>query len=670
MARAITGSSDAVTPENQGRRRRVALFTPLPPARTGTADYAADLISELEMLVDLTVINKVPRNFDPAKFDSVIYQIANNPFHAEIYQTALRHPGIIVLHDANLHELIRQLSSGLDPQRAEAYLREVFYEIYGTEWSHEKQGHHSIEAQPREFTMLRRLLDRSAACIVHSTHAENCVRIKGFRGKVARIPHGIRMRRADGSSVRSRFGIAPDAPLVGLFGYLRPDKLACESIAVFRQLLDTLPEARMIVAGMPHHDVPLAEDVAALKLQGKVHLLGFQDDSDALDNCIAACDVVLNLRLSGYGESSGIVARAFGLGRTVVVSDNGANRDLPDDACVKIPDDRYRDRVLLEALKWLLADRAVTEAIGVTAADWAASACNWTLTARHYAEFVAGDETANVFPEPARSSPEGLRQYLHRWVKPGTPREGYLRDHEARLIRTLELTPRGNSGDAILEMGCYFQITPALRHILNYGQVRGCYLGRGETTLRSVTSREGEVFECPIDLFNCERDDFPYATDTFATVLCCELLEHLEFDPMRTLRGIHRVLKPGGILILTTPNIVSLRAVRAVMLGDHPAWYARYPDPSDPEPSPGHRREYTPAEISQLLAAAGFVAEHIETGDYGAVPPVTAAETLKLLGTQGLSTSLRGDCIYAIGRKESLPNNPLPSWLYDSVHSG
>ena len=76
---------------------RVALFTPLPPARTGTADYAAALIPALQRLVKLTVYDKVPAIFRRGRFDEVVYQIGNNPFHADIYRMALREPGIVVL---------------------------------------------------------------------------------------------------------------------------------------------------------------------------------------------------------------------------------------------------------------------------------------------------------------------------------------------------------------------------------------------------------------------------------------------------------------------------------------------------------------------------------------------------------------------------------------------
>ena len=130
--------------------------------------------------------------------------------------------------------------------------------------------------------------------------------------------------------------------------------------------------------------------------------------------------------------------------------------------------------------------------------------------------------------------------------------------HKSRFVHTLEMTPPGDASKAILEMGAYMQITPALKFKLGYGKVRGCYYGKpGRTDHKSVVSETGEIFECDVDHFDAEQDVVPYADATFDTVLCCELIEHLFEDPMHMMREINRILKPGGHLVLTTPNIGS-----------------------------------------------------------------------------------------------------------------
>jgi glycosyltransferase involved in cell wall biosynthesis len=646
---------------------KVAFFSPLPPAETGTADYAAKLIPNLRNLVELHVFEKEPHGFNPKAYDAVIYQLANNPFHAGIYQTALRHPGIAVLHEPNLHDLIR----GLTVNSPEAYLREVTWEIFGEERSAmQAAGYAPTGAQSRNFSMLRRVLDSSRACIVHSFYAAGMVRMKGFRGRIEMIPHGIDMTSVDGAIWRNQLGLRPGQPLIGIFGYLRPDKRVAEGLRAFRMLIDSTPDARMLIVGKPHSEVPVESLIEELGLRNRVFVLGLVPDAQ-LDGYIAACDIVLNLRWPTFGETSGVTSRAFGLGKTVVVSDAGASREYPEDTCVRIPCDIYLESVLRDTLAWLLASPQVRAGIGTAAAKWAEQNCTWPIVARRYAEF------ARVYSKPSAPTaapaemPAGeIGRYLWRWVEPSTDRAQYLQLHETRLCRTLQLIPAGTPDDCILEMGCYLHITPALSRLLGYGEVRGCYLGAAGTDLKMITARDGETFGCNVDLFDCERDIFPYANGTFAVVLCCELLEHLRRDPMRMVSEIYRVLREGGVLILTTPNIVSLRALNAIIHGNHPGFYSQYPDPhGDPATNSRHEREYTPAEISKLLEASGFTVEHLETGCYGVAPTAGTELAVRVLSSLGLSTGLRDDCIFAAARKEALPRDPFPSWLYETSSS-
>jgi SAM-dependent methyltransferase len=637
---------------------------------TATADYAAALIPELQKLVDLRVFEAPPKNFDPDAFDAILYLIGNTAAELWIYQAALRYPGIVVLCDADLHDVVRELTKGTP----EAYFREVFYEVFGQEWDSAQQSGLDVSGQqPRTFSMLRRLLDSSKGCIVSSRYLEGAVRMKGFRGNVARIPRGTLIRNVDGTECRARLGLDKDQPLIGIFGDWWTDEQIHECLGVFHILAGAIPDARMIIAAGGTPESSPENRIRELGLDGRVRLMKTSSQAET-DGFIAACDVVLNAQWRQSGEASAMSLRAFGLGKTVVTADYGVAKEWPNDICARIPDGRFRDQVLYETLKWLLSSPQVTSEIGAAAARWAAENCTWEHTARLYADFLASckNPARDASGRAGSLTDNALQGYLRRWVEPATDREHYLNGHETRLIRTLQLTPEGTASDRILEMGCYLQLTPALRNVLGYGQVRGCYFGDGGSDLKLANARDGEFFECTIDLFNCESDPFPYPDGHFSTVLCCELLEHLKHDPMGMMSEINRILKPGGILLLTTPNVVSLRAVRAVLNGVHPGFYNRYPDPrASGTTDSRHEREYTPGEISQLLDAAGFAIDHIETGPYGVDSPGEPGGSAKwaanVLETLKQPVDLRDDCILAVGRKESVPGDLRPFWLYDSA---
>jgi SAM-dependent methyltransferase len=216
-------------------------------------------------------------------------------------------------------------------------------------------------------------------------------------------------------------------------------------------------------------------------------------------------------------------------------------------------------------------------------------------------------------------------------------------------------------------MGAYMQMTPALRYTLGYGYVRGCYYGApGRIDHKTVTSESGEVFECDVDHFDAEKHVYPYADESFDTVMCCELIEHLFEDPMHMMSEINRILKPGGHLVMTTPNAGSLRAISAILLGYHPAFFPAYirPRKPDEEAEARHNREYVPMEIQHLLTDSGFELVRLETGEFREEPHPELGWVTHLLERYSLSHTLRGDGIYAVGRKTGPIRNRWPGWLY------
>ena len=266
----------------------------------------------------------------------------------------------------------------------------------------------------------------------------------------------------------------------------------------------------------------------------------------------------------------------------------------------------------------------------------------------------------------AETPTSALAAYILSFCAESPDGLAYAKTHIERLARTLEITPKGGQTDSALEMGAYMQITPALKHILGYGEVRGCYLGPlGETHAKTVRSTAGESFSCLVDLFNAERDRYPYADGRFAAVVCCELLEHLAEDPMRMAAEINRILRPGGRLVLSTPNICALRSVAAILRGRHPGVCSQYTArKGGNEAEPRHAREYTPGEVGKLFAAAGFAVERLETGAYGFETSEDHGAVRELLQREGFSPHLRDACIHAVGRKTGPVKQRYPGWLY------
>ena len=134
---------------------------------------------------------------------------------------------------------------------------------------------------------------------------------------------------------------------------------------------------------------------------------------------------------------------------------------------------------------------------------------------------------------------------------------------------------------------------------------------------------------------------------------------------MHLMSEVNRILKPGGHLVLTTPNIAALRGISAILQGYHPGFFHAYIRPSaSGEVDARHNREYTPGEIHRLLENSGFEVTLLETGEFRDEPHPEFGWVHHLLARYWLSTDLRGDGIYAVGRKAGPVGERYPSWLY------
>lgn len=104
-----------------------------------------------------------------------------------------------------------------------------------------------------------------------------------------------------------------------------------------------------------------------------------------------------------------------------------------------------------------------------------------------------------------------------------------------------------------------------LETYLDIGAGRGELIRKFRETFKvrtSVCDYTGELIRVEnqkVDIADLNRDPLPYSDNAFDVVTCTEVIEHLEHY-RETLREIGRVLKPGGICVLTTPNILNLNS--------------------------------------------------------------------------------------------------------------
>lgn len=224
-----------------------------------------------------------------------------------------------------------------------------------------------------------------------------------------------------------------------------------------------------------------------------------------------------------------------------------------------------------------------------------------------------------ALPLPTGYSREQLLSALEATLIDNSPpgeMAAYAHADIERFIHTLGLVPEHATGRA-LEIGAnpyfttllFMAFRPKLKmELVNYigGEVRQLMQHVSFPGFDGVPEDVDMVYQNA----NLEEHTLPFEDETFEVVLFCEVLEHLTIDPLRAMLELKRVLKPGGQLVLTTPNVARLENVSAFVEGRN------IYDPYSHYGAHGrHNREYTRHELVSLLNHCGFEVERSYTAN-------------------------------------------------------
>jgi len=148
----------------------------------------------------------------------------------------------------------------------------------------------------------------------------------------------------------------------------------------------------------------------------------------------------------------------------------------------------------------------------------------------------------------------------------------------------------------ILDVGCYPY------HL-------GAALEKMGHDVWGISSTHEPIKNKHIAILNIETDTFPYKDNTFDLVLCSEVIEHLPHSPMPALREMYRVTRPGGHILITTPNIIRSINQGKMLLGRAPAYSIDALLANEGKGSNlyhRHNREFTLRELTTLTKHAGW----------------------------------------------------------------
>ncbi len=325
---------------------RVAYYSPLPPSRSGIADYSTLLLPALRERLDVVVAR--PGKRAPAA-DVALYHVGNDPdAHGWIVDALRERPGVVVLHEYVLHHLVAGITIGRGDGRGylDAMERElgvagrllglgVLDNLLPLLW----------ETQPERFPLAGTVLEHARGLVVHSDYVAARAREAGYGGRLWRIPH----------PAWPMHEVAPAAdvagePLVGCFGFLNMNKRIPALLEAFAAFRRTRPGARLLLVGAAGERFDVGRRLERLGLTDGVEHVDYVPE-ERLWSLMAACDVLVNLRYPTMGETSGSAIRALSLGKPLLVSDVGWFSELPGDVVLKVPVDEYEVATIELALE-------------------------------------------------------------------------------------------------------------------------------------------------------------------------------------------------------------------------------------------------------------------------------------------------------------------------------
>jgi glycosyltransferase involved in cell wall biosynthesis len=433
---------------------RINWFSPLPPAQSGIAHYAMQILPvlaarhEVVLWTDQTqVAPEVPHVARVARYDPAsppwreinnaavsIYHLGNHPdFHQGIWQVSRRQPGIIVLHDLCLHDFFFMLWVHHRKDR-QSYLH-ALERWYGDAGRSAGEafcaGGLSAETMAQQFPLTREALHGALGAITHTGGAlERIQETPACPVATLAFPYP-----AADEACRRRWWMArqavprPPYRLV-VFGYLNRNR----RLEALLEALAGIPQRnqfRLDICGQLWDESHIRSQIEHLRLGSLVTLHGFLPENQ-VEQRLSTADLAINLRYPSMGEASLSQLQFWDYSLPTLVTRTGWYESLPEDAAAFVqPEHEVAD--IQTHLTDFLADPGAFEAMGERGRQALAHHDPERYVAA-MTQFAAQalEEAARV---PALALAQRVGHDLSQWLHPATSE--YLLDRASQAIRQL-----------------------------------------------------------------------------------------------------------------------------------------------------------------------------------------------------------------------------------------
>ena len=362
----------------QAAKPKLAYISPLPPQKSGIADYSAELLPSLSKYYDIDVIIQQADITDAwinnhcaihdvqwfkenaAIYERILYHFGNSTFHEHMFDLLSKFPGVVILHDFYLGGVL-------------SYMGILNLELY---YAH---GYKPFVDKTKNnmcyFPSNKRVLDTAKGIIVHSQHAKKLADKwygKGFADDWETIPLlKVPCIINDKITLKAELGITKDAFVVCSFGMLAPTKQNQRLLAAW--LASTLSQQKnsyLIFIGETHqgeYGHNLEASIKKSRVSAQIKITGWINMQD-FKKYLNIADVGVQLRTMSRGEASAAVLDCMNYGLATIVNAHGAMADIDHDAVYKLQDE-FTQEELVTALEELYKDKEKRKKLGKKARD-------------------------------------------------------------------------------------------------------------------------------------------------------------------------------------------------------------------------------------------------------------------------------------------------------------
>ena len=385
---ARTGKKSSTTPAVRNQPR-LAYISPLPPEKSGIAEYSAELIPFLARFYDITLISNVEQLSEPwlhenfplhsgawfeenaHHFERILYHFGNSSFHAHMFTLLEKHPGVVVLHDFYLGDVLNWMEH--TGYKADAYRKELFRSHGFGALAFEMQN--GRESGICKYPTNRHVLEHAMGIICHSNYAIELAQKwygEEMRELFLHIPHlRVLPSELERNKARLKLGLCEDDFLICSFGLLYPQKLNHILLdAWLGSLLASDRRCRLVYVGESHgpYGAGLSNKITASLAADRITITGFAP-RDLYRTYLEAADLAVQLRTNTRGETSGTVLDCLAHGIPLIVNAHGPMEEYPEDVLVKLRD-QFDIRDLIAALDRLREDPDFRRELSVKAIQY------------------------------------------------------------------------------------------------------------------------------------------------------------------------------------------------------------------------------------------------------------------------------------------------------------